>query len=60
MARDTQLAHAHEIQGRAKRTRPFIGAGFREEQWLELVSVMFTSNIVWNLLFGIFFTVRFG
>lgn len=26
--------------------------GFREEQWLELLSFMFLSNVIWNLLFG--------
>jgi len=27
--------------------------GFKEEQWLEILSYMFLSNVVWNLLFGI-------
>src|SRR5206468_2293017 len=27
--------------------------GFSEAQWLELLSAMFLSNIVWNLLFGV-------
>jgi len=27
--------------------------GFTEEQWLRLLTAMFTSNIVWNLLFGV-------
>ena len=27
--------------------------GFSESQWLRLLSLMFMSNIVWNLLFGI-------
>lgn len=26
--------------------------GFKEEQWLELLSFMFLSNVIWNLLFG--------
>ena len=27
--------------------------GFSESQWLRLLSVMFMSNVIWNLLFGI-------
>ena len=27
--------------------------GFTLEQWLQLVSLMFLSNIIWNLLFGV-------
>src|SRR5581483_11002352 len=27
--------------------------GFTLEQWLRLLSVIFTSNIIWNLLFGV-------
>lgn len=27
--------------------------GFSESQWLQLLSAMFTSNIAWNLLFGV-------
>lgn len=27
--------------------------GFTESQWLDLLSLMFLSNIIWNLLFGI-------
>lgn len=27
--------------------------GFTEAQWLELLSAMFLSNIIWNLLFGV-------
>jgi polyol permease family len=33
--------------------------GFKEEQWLELLSFMFLSNVIWNLLFG-FLGDRFG
>jgi MFS family permease len=27
--------------------------GFTQPQWLRLLSVIFTSNIIWNLLFGV-------
>ena len=33
--------------------------GFTEAQWLELLSFMFLSNVIWNLLFG-FLGEKFG
>jgi len=30
----------------------FVKIGFTREQWLEILSFMFLSNVIWNLLFG--------